>query len=103
MSSDVRYTFFAEHVDKVKFLFTSSFMREFKASGNIFFKKSIFRRKTHLFTPSFIAPSRLLVNIIPVKAYLPSEILILFLKAKSAYIAYFFFDELVNQSPGFLI
>lgn len=27
----------------------------------------------------------------------------LFLKTKSAYIAYLFFDELVDQSPGFLI
>jgi hypothetical protein len=53
------------------FVYTE-FPRDFKVSGNIFFKKSIFRCKTHLFTPSFIAPSRLLVIIIPVEVYLPS-------------------------------
>ena len=90
MSSDVRYTFFAE------FSFTPNFLREFKASGNIFLEISIFRRKTHLFTPSLIAPSSLLVHIIPVKVDFPNEILILSLKAKGAYIAYLFLDELVN-------
>jgi len=52
MSSSIRYTIFAEYVDNVKYSFTPKFLREFKVSGNNFFKKSIFCRKTHLFTPS---------------------------------------------------
>ena len=103
MYSGIRYTFFAEYVENVKYSFTPRFLREFKVFGNIFFKKSICRRKLASLNPSFIARERLPVNIICVEAYLPSEILILFLKTKSAYIAYLFFDELVDQCPGFLI
>jgi len=42
MSSEIRYTFFAEYVDNVKFSFTSSFLREIKPSPATFSSRNRF-------------------------------------------------------------
>jgi len=51
MSSSMRYTFFTEYLDNVKYSFTPRYLREINGPGNFFFKKPICRCKTHLFTP----------------------------------------------------
>jgi len=62
MSSDIRYTFFAEYVENVKYLFTPRLLGEFKVSCNIFFKKSICCRETHLVKSLFYRSLKVAVS-----------------------------------------